>query len=91
MILVGVPFEPPLQRKKRTNAPHTSLSTQFYESPPKFSDDYQLLGANEKFSHNVRYRSKSQGRAPSPPKQQKLSKTVSILVIIIRHEFLGGV
>lgn len=72
---LGIPFEPPIQRKKRTNGPHTSLSTQFYESPGRFSDDYQLLGANDKFVPNVKYRSKSHGRAPSPPKQQKLSKT----------------
>ncbi|XP_052106918.1 nuclear protein MDM1-like isoform X2 [Mytilus californianus] len=70
----SVPFEPPIQRKKRTTGPSTSLSTNFYESPGRFSDDYQLLGANDKFVTNVKYRSKSHGRAPSPPKQQKLSK-----------------
>ncbi|XP_063437267.1 nuclear protein MDM1-like isoform X1 [Mytilus trossulus] len=70
----SVPFEPPIQRKKRTTGPSTSLSNNFYESPGRFSDDYQLLGANDKFVTNVKYRSKSHGREPSPPKQQKLSK-----------------
>lgn len=73
-MFLGVPFEPPIQRKKRTTGPSTSLSNNFYESPGRLSDDYQLLGANDKFVTNVKYRSKSHGRAPSPPKQQKLSK-----------------
>ena len=75
LVDLGIPFEPPIQRKKRTGGPKTSLSTNFYESPGRFSDDYQLLGANDKFVPNVKYRSKSHGRAPSPPKQQKLSRT----------------
>ena len=71
---LGIPFEPPIQRKKRSSGPNPSLSTKFYECPDRFSDDYQLLGANDKFMPNVKYRSKSHGRTPSPPKQQKLSK-----------------
>ncbi|XP_069140826.1 nuclear protein MDM1-like [Argopecten irradians] len=71
--LNSVPSEPPIQRKKRLDGPVTSLSTHFHqgmESPA--SEDFALLGANDKFVENVKYKAKSRGA--SPPKQQKLSK-----------------
>lgn len=72
LLYVGIPTEPPLQRKKRCDAPMTSLSTNFYqglESPS--SGDFALLGANDKFTENVKYKARTRGA--SPPKQQKLA------------------
>ncbi|XP_060067868.1 nuclear protein MDM1-like [Ylistrum balloti] len=72
--LNSVPCEPPMQRKKRLDGPMTSLSTNFnqgLESPG--SEDYALLGANDKFMQNVKYKAKTRGA--SPPKQQKLAQT----------------
>ncbi|XP_033731372.1 uncharacterized protein LOC117320993, partial [Pecten maximus] len=71
---LGVPSEPPIQRKKRLDGPTTSLSNHFnqgLESPG--SEDFALLGANDKFMENVKYKAKSRGA--SPPKQQKLAHT----------------
>ncbi|XP_061187580.1 nuclear protein MDM1-like isoform X2 [Saccostrea echinata] len=75
---LGVTMEPPLQRKKHCPGPPTTLSTDFNQFPDSASDDFALLGRNDKFSENVRYKSKGrhshQAREASPPKQQKLQE-----------------
>ena len=69
-------MEPPLQRKKRCTGPATTLSSDFNQFPDTASDDFALLGRNDKLTENVRYKSKGrhgrQAREVSPPKQQKL-------------------
>jgi len=74
-------MEPPLQRKKRCVGPSVTLSADFYkmDSPSSVPEEYALLGANDKFVNNVKYKAKQ--REGSPPKQQKLSKTVGAKVI----------
>ena len=78
--MTGMTMEPRIATKKRTPGPPTSLSTDFNQYPETPSDDFALLGRNEKFQENVRYkaksRSKSLPRDASPPKQQRLSKQV---------------
>ncbi|XP_056000269.1 uncharacterized protein LOC125657201 isoform X3 [Ostrea edulis] len=75
---LGLTIEPPLQRKKRCTGPPTSLSTDFNQFPDSASDEYALLGRNDKFMENVRYKSKARQSHPlreaSPPKQQRLQK-----------------
>ncbi|XP_065937369.1 nuclear protein MDM1 isoform X4 [Magallana gigas] len=74
----GTVMEPPLQRKKRCTGPPTTLSTDFNQFPDAASDDFALLGRNDKFMENVRYKAKSHHTAPareaSPPKQQRLQE-----------------
>ena len=67
--------EPPLQSKRRTPGPAVSLTNGFYENGGK-QDDYALLGNQDKFSSNVKYRARSavNSRDISPPKQMKLQK-----------------
>lgn len=76
----GTVMEPPLQRKKRCTGPPTTLSTDFNQFPDAASDDFALLGRNDKFMENVRYKAKSHHTAPareaSPPKQQRLQVSV---------------
>ncbi|OWF51431.1 nuclear protein MDM1-like isoform X2 [Mizuhopecten yessoensis] len=70
---LGVPSEPPMQRKKRLDGPMTSISTNFHQEPESpASAEYALLGANDKFVENVKYKARSRGA--SPPKQQKLAQ-----------------
>ncbi|XP_064605054.1 nuclear protein MDM1-like isoform X2 [Liolophura sinensis] len=75
--------EPALQRKKRVAAPVTSLSSEFFDgSSPTPADEYILLGNNEKFSENIKYRNRNSNnlknvgafnfRDASPPKIQKM-------------------
>ncbi|XP_078340152.1 nuclear protein MDM1-like isoform X7 [Crassostrea virginica] len=75
---LGIVMEPPLQRKKRCTGPATTLSSDFNQFPDTASDDFALLGRNDKFTENVRYKSKGrhghQAREVSPPKQQKLQE-----------------
>uniref|UniRef100_K1QZU5 Nuclear protein MDM1 n=1 Tax=Magallana gigas TaxID=29159 RepID=K1QZU5_MAGGI len=77
-IELGTVMEPPLQRKKRCTGPPTTLSTDFNQFPDAASDDFALLGRNDKFMENVRYKAKSHHTAPareaSPPKQQRLQE-----------------
>lgn len=74
----GIVMEPPLQRKKRCTGPPTTLSTDFNQFPDAASDDFALLGRNDKFTENVRYKAKGHHTAPareaSPPKQQRLQE-----------------
>lgn len=74
----GTVMEPPLQRKKRCTGPPTTLSSDFNQFPDAASDDFALLGRNDKFMENVRYKAKSHHTAPareaSPPKQQRLQE-----------------
>ncbi|KAL5014176.1 hypothetical protein ScPMuIL_008446 [Solemya velum] len=74
---LAIPEEPPIQHKKRIVGPSTTLSMDYYEKKPLVQDEYMLLGNNEKFTENVRYRSKGSvngGRDVSPPKQPKLQE-----------------
>ncbi|KAK3610918.1 hypothetical protein CHS0354_017399 [Potamilus streckersoni] len=75
-----VKTEPPLQSKKRTPGPATTLGVNYYQQ--SLDDDaYYLLGNQDKFAKNVRYRPKSAGnyrRGVSPPKQQKLEESENI-------------
>ncbi|XP_060604300.1 nuclear protein MDM1-like isoform X3 [Ruditapes philippinarum] len=68
--------EPPLQSKRRTPGPVTSLTNGFYENGAGKQDEYALLGNQDKFSSNVKYRPRSavNNRDISPPKQMKLQK-----------------
>ncbi|KAK7493951.1 hypothetical protein BaRGS_00014833 [Batillaria attramentaria] len=56
--LLGLSYEPPLQHKRRVNGPSTSWSFN-YNDPGPASDDYAILGQQEKFAPNVRYKPKA--------------------------------
>ncbi|KAL3851710.1 hypothetical protein ACJMK2_015437 [Sinanodonta woodiana] len=75
-----VKTEPPMQSKKRTPGPATTLGANYYQQ--SLDDDaYYLLGNQDKFAKNVRYRPKSAGnyrRGASPPKQQKLEESENV-------------
>ncbi|XP_053378346.1 nuclear protein MDM1-like isoform X5 [Mercenaria mercenaria] len=68
--------EPPLQSKRRTPGPTTSLTNGFYDNGIGRQEEYALLGNQDKFSENVKYRPRSayNSRDISPPKQMKLQK-----------------
>ena len=77
-LLPGIHCEPPLQTKRRTPGPQTSLHNGFYDNGNQSADEYTLLGNQDKFSQNVRYKTKSAGyaRDSSPPKQMKMEKVI---------------
>ncbi|KAL4225978.1 hypothetical protein ACF0H5_013965 [Mactra antiquata] len=73
--------EPPLQSKRRTPGPPTTLSNGFHDNGMgDRRQDYALLGNQDKFSSNVKYVPKGASnntRDISPPKQMKLQPKVS--------------
>lgn len=71
-----------MQSKRRTPGPTTTLSNGFYDNGYGGQEEYALLGNQDKFSENVKYRPRSAyySRDISPPKQMKLQK-VYITVI----------
>ncbi|XP_076448116.1 LOW QUALITY PROTEIN: nuclear protein MDM1-like [Babylonia areolata] len=50
-----ISHEPALQHKKRIDGPPSSFSINFDDGNYKSSDDYALLGKQQKFATNVRY------------------------------------
>ena len=79
--ILGIQSEPPMQSKKRTEGPQTTLTNGFYDYGPD-QDEYALLGNQDKFAHNVKYklRESLRAREVSPPKQMKLQKVCYDLV-----------
>lgn len=82
-IIPGLHCEPPLQTKKRTPGPRTSLHNGFYDNGYLATDECTLLGNQDKFANNVKYKVKSavNSRDISPPKQMKLEKVYTSLLI----------
>ncbi|XP_052249226.1 nuclear protein MDM1-like isoform X6 [Dreissena polymorpha] len=66
--------EPPLQSKRRTPGIQTSMMNGFHDDHGHAADDFMLLGNQDKFSQNVKYKVKpsTYSRDISPPKQMKL-------------------
>lgn len=78
-LILAIQSEPPIQSKRRTPGPPTTLSNGYYDNGLGAQQDYALLGNQDKFSSNVRYHPKSaanNARDVSPPKQMKLKQKV---------------
>ena len=83
ILFLGIQSEPPMQSKKRTEGPQTTLTNGFYDYGPD-QDEYALLGNQDKFAHNVKYklRESLRSREVSPPKQMKLQKVCCGLLYV---------
>ena len=55
-------MEPPLQRKKRLTEHSKSDPIAFHDTDSLVEDGYMLLGTQNKFTNNVKYRAKSAER-----------------------------
>ena len=58
LLLLGKASEPTITTKKKIHEPKPTSTTKFEVD----ADDYMLLGNNDKFAANVKYRSKSRDR-----------------------------
>ena len=83
--VLALQSEPPIQSKRRTPGPPTTLTNGFYEDGMT-QEDYALLGNQDKFAENVKYKVRPPlaTRDPSPPKQMKLQK---VLVVFLLNPF----
>ena len=79
ILISGLQSEPAIQGKKRTEGPRTTLTNGFYDNGYDH-DQFALLGNQDKFSENVKYKLREglRLREVSPPKQMRLQK-VSLL------------
>ena len=77
ILLAGIQSEPAIQHKKRTEGPRTTLTNGFYDNGYDH-DEFALLGNQDKFSENVKYklRESLRPREVSPPKQMRLQKVI---------------
>ena len=62
-----------MQSKRRTEGPPTTLTNGFYDNGHDY-DEFTLLGNQDKFSENVKYKLRERMREVSPPKQMRMQK-----------------
>ena len=74
-LIPGIQTEPAIQSKRRTEGPRTTLTNGFYDNGIDYNE-FALLGNQDKFSENVKYklRESQRPREVSPPKQMRLQK-----------------
>ena len=76
-----------MQSKKRSEGPPTTLTNGFYDNGYDH-DEYALLGNQDKFTENVKYKLRERMREVSPPKQMRMQKVKYFLDAFILHK--GG-